>query len=500
MTATTTRTTMTVSATTEGPPAAARHGLRTWLASLRVRVSLRYVLLLALATAGSILVAREVIVAQIDDRIDEALTQEVRELERLKGGRDPETGRPLGQRVRRIFDLYLQRNVPTRGEAFLTFVDGEPYRRSARVVPYRLDQDPELVRRWGSIDRSDRGHVSTPGGEIEFLAVPLQGGGETRGVFVVAIFRHFETDDLGTITAALAGVGAAVLLIGALLTWRGAQRVIAPMHAVTRTAHQITETDLSRRIPVQGEDEVAELARTFNEMLDRLESAFATQRRFLDDAGHELRTPITIVRGHLELMGDDPQERRETLALVMDELERMSRLVDDVLTLAKTEQPDFLDYETVDVAALSREVYAKAAALAPRDWRLEQVGRGMIVADRQRLTQALVQLAQNAVQHTGDGDAIALSSSVAAGRARFSVRDSGSGIAAGDRERIFERFGRGAAARREGAGLGLAIVRAIAEAHGGRVDVDSRSGGGATFSVEVPVDPPRGAPAEMGGP
>ena len=175
------------------------------------------------------------------------------------------------------------------------------------MVPYRLDQDPELARRWGSIERADRGHVSTPGGEIEFLAVPLRAEGETRGVFVVAIFRQFETGDLDTITGALAGVGVAVLLIGALLTWRGAQRVIAPMRDVTRTAHQITETDLSRRIPVQGEDEVAELARTFNEMLDRLESAFATQRRFLDDAGHELRTPITIVRGHLELHGRRPR-------------------------------------------------------------------------------------------------------------------------------------------------------------------------------------------------
>jgi signal transduction histidine kinase len=234
-------------------------------------------------------------------------------------------------------------------------------------------------------------------------------------------------------------------------------------------------------------------------MLDRLESAFATQRRFLDDAGHELRTPITIVRGHLELMGDQPDERRETLALVIDELDRMSRLVDDVLTLAKAERPDFLDRETVDVAALTREIHAKAAAIAPRDWRLAGTGRGVIVADRQRLTQALVQLAQNAVQHTGEGDAIALSSSVAAGRARFCVRDWGPGVPAADRERIFERFGRRAAARREGAGLGLAIVRAIAEAHGGRVELESAPGQGATFTVEVPVDPPGGGPAQGEG-
>jgi two-component system OmpR family sensor kinase len=470
-----------------------------WRGSLRVRLVVRHVALLALVTTGSILVAREIIVSQIDDRIDAALRQEVEELERLEGEDDPATGRPLGVRVRRIFDLYLERNVPARGEAFLTFVDGVPYLRSARVVPHRLDQDPELVRRWGSLERTERGRVSTPGGEVEFLAVPLRAGDSTRGVFVVAIFRQFETNDLGGITAALAGVGLVVLVIGGLLAWRDAQRVIIPMQGVTRTAQQIGESDLSRRIPVSGDDEVADLARTFNEMLDRLEAAFATQRRFLDDAGHELRTPITIVRGHLEVMGDDPEERRETMALVMDELDRMGRLVADVLTLAKAERPDFLALATVDVAALTREVFAKAEALADRDWRLGTVGRGVAVADRQRLTQALVQLAQNAVQHTTAGDEVAISSEVSGGVVRFTVADSGSGVAPEDRERIFDRFARGAGSRRDGGGLGLAIVRAIAEAHGGRAEIDPSRVAGAALSIVVPLDPLRAdVPPEAG--
>ena len=500
MTAATTAAGTTMTTTEEEAPAPpSRSGPRPFLASLRVRVLVRYVALLALVTAGSILVARQVVVTQIDDRIDADLTQEVRELERLKGEADPETGRPPGPRVRRIYDLHLQRNVAARGEVFLTFAGGRPYVRSAQVVPYRLDEDRELVRRRGSIESTDRGRVDTPGGEVDFLAVPFRSGGETRGVFVVAIFRQSETGDLGAITGALAGVGVVVLLIGSLFTWRGAQRVITPMADVTRTAREITETDLSRRIPVQGDDEVAQLARTFNEMLGRLESAFAAQRRFLDDASHELRTPITIVRGHLELMGDDPDERRETRELVMDELDRMSRLVDDVLTLAKAERPDFLALETVDVGAFTREVHAKATAIGERDWRRGAVGRGVIVADRQRLTQALVQLAQNAVQHTADGAVISLSSSVEDGRARFAVRDSGPGVPDADRERIFDRFERATAARREGAGLGLAIVRAIAEAHGGQVLLGSRPGEGATFTIEVPVDPPEGDPTPMGG-
>jgi signal transduction histidine kinase len=133
----------------------------------------------------------------------------------------------------------------------------------------------------------------------------------------------------------------AVLSVTSVFAWIVAGRVLAPLRLLTETAHLISESDLTRRIPVQGIDEISELTITFNEMLDRLQAAFASQRDFINDAGHELRTPITIIRGHLELLGDDPQERRETVELVTDELDRMSRFVDDLLLLAKAEQPNF---------------------------------------------------------------------------------------------------------------------------------------------------------------
>jgi two-component system OmpR family sensor kinase len=223
-------------------------------------------------------------------------------------------------------------------------------------------------------------------------------------------------------------------------------------------------------------------------MLDRLERAFDAQRHFLDDAGHELRTPLTIVRGHLELLEDDPAKRRRTIELVLDEVKRMGRIVDDLIVLAKSEEPDFLQLEPVDVATLTNELHEKASALGPRAWRIDAVGRGIIVADRQRLTQAVVQLAQNAVEHTGAGAEIGLGSRVSPGQARFWVRDTGSGVAPGDRERIFERFERGGEANHEGAGLGLAIVSAIARAHGGRPELEGAAGAGATFSITVPTD------------
>jgi signal transduction histidine kinase len=168
----------------------------------------------------------------------------------------------------------------------------------------------------------------------------------------------------------------------------------------------------------------------------------------------------------------------------------MSRIVQDLLLLARHDQPDFLDLGTVDVGALTNELHAKFAALAPREWVLERQGRGVIVADRQRVTQAIVQLAQNAARHSDEDQPIGLGSSVEVGEARFWIRDRGPGIPPEEQENVFERFYRGAGERADGAGLGLAIVKAIAEAHRGRVELESRSGAGATFTVVIPVDQP----------
>jgi signal transduction histidine kinase len=459
---------------------------------IRSRILLWYVLLLSVAIVASVLVVRRVLTVQVDSRIDAALVQETEELRKLARGLDPETGERFRGDVARIFEVFFQRNVPARNEAFLTFLDGQPYLRSRQVTPYRLDTDPELVARWGSLTAAERGRiVDTPVGSIDYLAVPLQTGAGVRGVFVAAFFRDLELDEIDPAMWGAAGVGLVTLLIGSLLAWRVAEGVLRPVKVVTQTAVSISESDLTRRIDVTGRDEIAGLGATFNEMLDRLEEAFGTQRRFVDDAGHELRTPITVIRGHLELLEEDPQERRRTLALVMDELDRMQRIVEDLLVLAKAEQPDFLNLETVDIAALTEDVRAKASALAPRDWRLERVGRGLVVADRQRLTQAMMQLAQNAAQHTEEGKRIEVGSAVANGEAQMWVRDSGPGVPPDQQDRIFRRFSRGHGRRRsEGAGIGLAIVKAIAEAHRGRVEVTSRPGEGATFTMVIPTDQP----------
>jgi signal transduction histidine kinase len=166
-------------------------------------------------------------------------------------------------------------------------------------------------------------------------------------------------------------------------------------------------------------------------------------------------------------------------------------MVNELILLAKAERPDFLQTEMVDVAPLTGELLTKASALAPRVWVLDSEADGTIVADRQRLTEALMQLAQNAAEHTEEGDEIALGCAIEGGEARFWVRDTGTGIAPADQTQIFERFERrGPRSKDGGYGLGLSIVRAIAEAHGGRVELRSDLGEGALFTIVVPVDGP----------
>ena len=467
-------------------PEAPRGRLRLF-SGARTRVLASFVLLLALSNVAGLVALRQILLARTGERVDDALVQETGEFRRLaREGRDPRTGRPFGDRVEAIFDVFLSRNVPGEGEALSTFVGPRPYRVSSNSPFGKLAG----IERAGRRAARTGGELEAPGGErVVYVSVPVRVNGRVRGAFVVSADLSGELEEVNQALEVAAGVSILVLLIAAGISWVVAGRVLAPLRDLSDTARSISESDLSRRIPARGNDEIADLARTFNAMLDRLEGAFAEQKAFVSDAGHELRTPITIIRGHLELLSEDPDERRETVELVTDELDRMSRFVDDLLLLAKAQRPDFLRVQPLRLDELTRDVFAKASALGDRQWSLEHVGEGALLADRQRLTQALVNLSQNAVQHTSPGDAIALGSRAYDGHVSLWVRDSGPGVAESERERIFERFARGDGARTsDGAGLGLSIVRAIAEAHGGRVELDSPVDAGARFTVLVPAD------------
>ncbi|MBE2319646.1 HAMP domain-containing protein [Solirubrobacter sp. CPCC 204708] len=432
--------------------------------SSRTRIVLSVALLFALATALSTLALRQVLLARVDARIQSALAQEAAELQQFA-----EQVRVADART--LFDQFLARDVPDEAEASFTFVGEQPYRSNAD-----LGASQELidgVRDLGDVDAVERGDLDD---SYRYLAVPVNLRGERVGTFVVTSDLGRERGEVAEAVRVAAGIGFGVVVLVSLLAFATVGRVLAPLDELGATARSIESgDDLTRRIDVRGGDDIAELGHLFNAMLDRLEMAFALQREFVSDAGHELRTPITIIRGHLQLLDRDP----ETYRIVSDELDRMSRFVEDLLTLAKSERPDFLMLSELDLDLLTDELMAKAKRLAPRRWTLEATGAGLLRGDRQRLTQAVMNLAHNAVQHTHEGDTITLGSAHSGTEARLWVADTGPGVAEEDRERIFERYAG------DGTGLGLAIVRTIALAHGGRVELESDDG--ARFTIVLPA-------------
>jgi two-component system, OmpR family, sensor kinase len=293
----------------------------------------------------------------------------------------------------------------------------------------------------------------------------------------------------------LAGI---LALAGALLaSYLIGTRVSRPLRRMAAVAARVNAGDLHPRIHDPGGqgEEVRVLAEAFDHMLDRLSDAFAGQRAFVADASHELRTPLTVIRGQLEVLAaqDQPSaaEVRRVESLAQAEIARISRLVDDLLVLAKSEQTQFLRLERVDLRPFVQELWDGMSLLTDRRFELGPVPHGALRADPDRPAQALRNLVGNAIEHTSVGAGLVRMQvqALRGGRIRFLVEDDGPGVPVDQRERIFDRFHRTDAARDRasgGTGLGLAIVHAIASAHEGSVSAGRSPEGGARIELELP--------------
>jgi len=282
------------------------------------------------------------------------------------------------------------------------------------------------------------------------------------------------------LAALIAAVIAGYLLLG---------RVLRVVSEVRNTAERAAGGDLSLRVGYRGpDDEVGRLARTVDTMLERIDAAFSAQRRLLSDVSHQLRTPLTVIRGHLEVLARNPDadndERAGTIALVVDELEHISLMVERLLLLGRALEPDFIDEEPIDTHALLEDVFDAAEFLAPRRWELETGPPLVIRGDRTKLRGALLNLIDNAVKATGENDTIRLSARHN-GELVLEVADTGRGLSHAEQQQLFKRFSR-PSDRYRGSGLGLAIVKAVAEAHDGRVELDSSLGQGSRFRIVIP--------------
>jgi signal transduction histidine kinase len=451
--------------------------------SARSRILSWSVLLLAGGIAVSTAVTQAVLVHEMNAQVSSELSHEIAEFRAL--ARDSAQHGPGA--VRAMLSKTTQKMTLERDTVLLGLVRTTVVSASGNYRPATIGAGAALRATWSGVRSQSTGSGELAIGPIRYTAIPVAIPGDpARGTFVAAVLVGPDQATNNRVMQVQLEVGGLALLVGTMLAWLIAGRVLRPIRDTTELARRITDTDISGRIPVRGGNEISELADTFNRMLDRLEAALVAQRRFLADAGHELRTPLTIVQGNLDTLEPSTAEDAETLAIVADELARMGRMVTELALLTGSEQVDFLQRRPTSLEPLTSSVLAKARLLEGHPWSLAGAAQGIALVDPQRITQALMQLAANAVEHTPTGTPVEIGSALAADRVEFTVADHGPGIPRSERQRIFGRFARLDTRRTNGTGLGLSIVAAIAAAHGGTVLVDDTPGGGSTFRISIP--------------
>jgi two-component system OmpR family sensor kinase len=349
-------------------------------------------------------------------------------------------------------------------------------------------------------------HSSTPifrdvnrgGARLRVLSVPLVVGNRLEGILQVGIRMDVVNATQQTLLEVLL-IGTVFAIIAAgLAAWFSTRQALHALDNVTKTALQITSADdLSRRIPYTGSphDEVGQLVAAFNQTLGRLENLFSTQRRFLADVGHELRTPLTVIKGNVGLMRKIKDFDEESLDTIDDEVDRLTRMVGDLLLLAQAESGKIpLAHELVELDTLLLEVLNQLQVLTHDRIKLNlgSIDQVLVCGDRDRLKQVIVNLVGNAINYTPKGGEIVVGLGKVTDRAQLTVTDNGPGIPPEDLPHIFERFYRGEKSRTrqkdgKGFGLGLSIAYWIVRNHGGRIEVTSTLGQGTTFCVWLPL-------------
>jgi heavy metal sensor kinase len=333
---------------------------------------------------------------------------------------------------------------------------------------------------------------------MRVLSVPLLLGTRPIATIQLATSLLLVDQTLNLLVTVLLMGSVIAMAITGVVGWMTTRRALAPLESVTQTALRITRADdLSRRISYQGppDDEVGQLIHAFNQTLHRLENLFNSQRRFLADVGHELRTPLTVIKGNVDLMQRFGEADEESLSSIENEVDRLTRMVGDLLLLAQAESGKLpLDNRLIEMDTLLLEVLNQMNVLA-RDkvqHHLGDIDQVQVCGDQDRLKQVLMNLVGNAINYTPQGGTVTLGLGKDGAQSILTIQDTGQGIPEEDLPHVFERFYRGEKSRTrsrdgKGFGLGLSIAYWIVRNHGGRIEVESTEGEGTTFSVWLPL-------------
>jgi heavy metal sensor kinase len=400
---------------------------------------------------------------------------------------------------------------PDIDEAFRRFFGFSPWQRYFDMIIPPYGQDLRTPSRSGKLPLSPKARENALKGlptfetleglapyPVRILTMPVIEGGRVVSLVQVGMSLEMSSRTQRRFLLTMAVLLPFGLLLSAGGGWLLAHRALKPVDRMAETARRISAEHLAARLEDTGaNDELSRLAHTLNAMLERLDASFHQIRQFSADASHELQTPLTILRGEIEVALRtlrDPDEYQRVLKSALEEIDRLTRLVEGLLLLARADAGVLrMDHQSVDLAQLVEDVYRQAKILADaRNIRLllGEMEPLSIQGDYERLRRVLLNLVDNGIKYTPAGGRVTLALQREGQWASFQVADSGIGLSPEDRERIFERFYRSAEARSQGeggSGLGLCIARSIVEAHGGRIQVESTPGQGSTFTVLLPL-------------
>ena len=453
--------------------------------SIRTRLTLWYTSVLAIfiVVLGTIVYAVVAfnLVAELDRTLSDTANQVV-----------------SAARVRPLFDIQVI-TIPELdvfgSNVYIEVIDtsGQLARKSANLQRFSLLLDGVGMRRVQSAHEPVTRDVRTGGAHLRVLTVPLLVNNQLAGYLQVGTLRGQVDNALSLLLVVLVGGGLGAIVASAVVGRLLATHALRPIDAITRTALAISRADdLDKRIPQVGPlDEVGRLTATFNIMLDRLERLFRGQQRFIADISHELRNPLTTIRGNVDLMRRMNCVDLPSLDAIQVESERMTRMVSDLLLLAQADAGLPIRRERVELDTLMLQVYRQVRPLAEGiELVIGAEDQATILGDPDRIKQLLLNLVDNAIKYTPKGGKVTLGLQCVEGWAQLSVADTGLGIPVQDLSHIFERFYRVDKARSRaagGTGLGLSIVEWIVQAHDGKIDVQSEMGKGTTFIVWLPL-------------
>ena len=400
---------------------------------------------------------------------------------------------------------------PDIDEAFRQFFGFSPWQRYFDMIIPPYGQDLRTPSRSGKLPLSPKARENALKGlptfetleglapyPVRTLTMPVIEGGRIISLVQVGMSLEMSSRTQRRFLLTMAVLLPIGLLLSAGGGWLLARRALKPVDRMAETARRISAEHLAARLEDTGaNDELNRLAHTLNAMLERLDASFHQIRQFSADASHELQTPLTILKGEIEVALRTPRdldEYQRVLKSALEEIDRLTRLVEGLLLLARADAGVLrMDHQSVDLAQLVEDVYRQAKILADaRNIRilLGEMEPIVIQGDYERLRRVLLNLVDNGIKYTPAGGQVTLALQRKGQWASFQVADSGIGLSLEDRERIFERFYRSAEARSQGeggSGLGLCIARSIVEAHGGKIQVESTPGQGSTFTVFLPL-------------